>query len=65
MKCLACGQSAANSVATPDMESKIYFDRFGQEVGSCMWCHALIYKLNEDADWLHLATDRRGCGEEE
>ena len=64
MKCLCCGQDAANMLAMPDMESKIYYDWTGQQVASCTWCHELIYKTNEDVDWLHLATDRRGCGEE-
>jgi hypothetical protein len=65
MKCSCCGNDAAGMMAMPDMEGKVYYDWIGQQVGSCTWCHELIYKLNEDADWLHLSSDTRRCNADE
>lgn len=49
--------------AMPDMSAKVYFDWMNQQIAMCMWCKELIYRTPDDTNWLHLATDRRKCGE--
>lgn len=63
MKCECCGHEVEGMNAMPDLEAKVYMDWTNQQVASCIWCHELIYRTPDDTNWLHLATDRRRCGE--
>ena len=76
MKCYLCGAEPRNGAHTPRVPSFNYADAWqsggaaitsdyaGTEIGVCNECSCWLYRTIDTHDWLHLATDRRGCGEE-
>ena len=64
MKCECCGHEVKPKTALPYPGRPIYGDAEGVLVTDCSSCNFFIYRLDEDADWLHLRTDARSCDAE-